>query len=121
MVGITTIMANVGTQTIKRIQHLTGHIVPDGKLVGVTTIGALVSRVVKPPKAKKLVEDIKTKGELLELSNVHVYPRRITPVDKQNMVGRWKIIERELQKRGLPVLGTGGYRKAVEKRWARGD
>ncbi|KAK0644196.1 hypothetical protein B0T16DRAFT_447920 [Cercophora newfieldiana] len=106
--------------TTKRIQKLTGHVIPDGKLVGVDTIGALVARIVKPPKAKKLVEDIKAKGDLLELPNVHVYPRRITPVDKQNMVGRWKIIERELQKRGLPVLGTGGYRKTREKIWIRG-
>ncbi|KAK0616763.1 hypothetical protein B0T14DRAFT_546876 [Immersiella caudata] len=106
--------------TIKRVQKLTGQIVPDGKLVGVTTIGALIARVIKPPKAKKLIEEIKTKGDLLELPNVHVYPRRLTPVDKENMVGRWKLIETELQKRGLPVLGTGGHRKAVEKSWIRG-
>ena len=106
--------------TVKRIQKLTGHIIPDGKLVAIKTIGALISHVVTPPKAKKLAEEIQTRGELLDLPNVHVYERRITPVDKENMVGRWKIIERELQKRGLPVLGTGGYRKAVEKSWLRG-
>jgi hypothetical protein len=106
--------------TIKRIQKLTGQIIPDGKLVGVKTIGALIARVIKPPKAKKLAEEIKAKGDLLELPNVHVYPRRLTPVDKENMVGRWKLIEGELQKRGLPVLGTGGHRKAVEKSWLKG-
>jgi hypothetical protein len=107
-------------QTIKRIQKLTGQIIPDGKLVGVKTIGALVARVIKPPKAKKLAEEIQAKGDLLELPNVQVYPRRLTPVDKENMVGRWKLIEGELQKRGLPVLGTGGHRKAVEKSWLKG-
>jgi hypothetical protein len=107
-------------QTVKRIQQLTGHVVPDGKLVGMKNIGALVAHVVKPPKAKKLAEEIQAKGDLLELPNVHVFPRRVTPVDKENMVGRWKIIERELEKRGLPVLGTGGYRKAVEKSWIKG-
>jgi len=108
------------TQTVKRIQKLTGHIIPDGKLVAMKTIGSFISHVITPPKAKKLAEEIQTRGELLDLPNVHVYERRITPVDKENMVGRWKIIEAELQKRGLPVLGTGGYRKAVEKSWLKG-
>lgn len=106
--------------TLKRIQQLTGHIVPDGKLVGMKSIGDLIAQVVKPPKPKKLVEEIQARGDLLELPNVHVFPRRITPVDKENQVGRWKIIEKELQRRGLPVLGTGGYRKAVEKSWIKG-
>jgi len=37
--------------------------------------------------------------------NVMVLTRRETPVDKEKEVGRWKVIERELQARGLPVLG----------------
>lgn len=34
-----------------------------------------------------------------------VLSRRETPVDKEKEVGRWKVIERELKARGLPVLG----------------
>ena len=49
-----------------------------------------------------------------------MFARRVGPVDKEKMVGRWKIITRELEKRQLPVLGTGGYRKAVEKSWIEG-
>ncbi|KAK5047226.1 hypothetical protein LTR84_006748 [Exophiala bonariae] len=37
--------------------------------------------------------------------NVMVLPRRETPVDKEKEVGRWKLIEKELIERGLPVLG----------------
>ncbi|KIX02458.1 uncharacterized protein Z518_08399 [Rhinocladiella mackenziei CBS 650.93] len=37
--------------------------------------------------------------------NVMVLSRRETPVDKEKEVGRWKVIERELRDRGLPVLG----------------
>ncbi|EXJ90259.1 hypothetical protein A1O1_03358 [Capronia coronata CBS 617.96] len=37
--------------------------------------------------------------------NVMVLSRRETPVDKEKEVGRWKVIERELKARGLPVLG----------------
>ena len=42
---------------------------------------------------------------LTSLPNVEIFPRRHTPVDKEKTVGRWKVIEKELQKRGLPVLG----------------
>ena len=45
------------------------------------------------------------KGHLMGQSNVMVAPRRETPVDKEKEVGRWKVIERELRERGLPVLG----------------
>ncbi|KAJ4516483.1 hypothetical protein HRR83_001817 [Exophiala dermatitidis] len=37
--------------------------------------------------------------------NVMVLSRRETPVDKEKELGRWKVIERELRARGLPVLG----------------
>lgn len=38
-------------------------------------------------------------------ANVLVLSRRETPVDKEKEIGRWKVIERELKARGLPVLG----------------
>jgi len=99
---------------------LTGHIVSDGKLMTIKTIGALVAHLAQPPKAKRLVDEIQAKGILSDLPNVQVFRRRVGPVDKERMVGRWKIIERELQKRNLPALGTGGYRKTVEKSWVVG-
>lgn len=58
--------------------------------------------------------------ELLGLPNVKVYSRRVTPIDKEVWVGRWKVIEAELIKRGLPVTGTGGVGKAKEKDWLMG-
>lgn len=63
---------------------------------------------------------IEAKGDLTELPNVKLYSRRVTPIDKEKMVGRWKVIVRELEKRGLPVTGTGGYEKNVESKWASG-
>jgi len=39
------------------------------------------------------------------MPNVEIFPRRHTPIDKEKEVGRWKVIERELQKKGLPVTG----------------
>lgn len=73
--------------------------------------------LVTPPKPKKLAEQIEQSSILPELPNVKVYPRRVTPVDKEKMVGRWKVIQKELQKRELPVLGTGNHGKYVELKW----
>ncbi len=76
--------------------------------------------VARPPKARKLAEEIERRRELLELPNVKVFGRRVTPIDKQVWVGRWKVIEDELRKRDLPVTGTGKYGKAKEKEWLMG-
>ncbi|KAK0615612.1 ribosomal subunit 39S-domain-containing protein [Bombardia bombarda] len=105
----------------KRIQRLTGHVIPDAKLVGSISVGSLVAHLTKPPKAKKLTEELEVRGQLPALPNVTLYPRRVTPVDKQKMVGRWKLITAELEKRELPVIGTGGYGKSVETKWADGN
>jgi hypothetical protein len=90
-------------------------------MVNVKTVSDLLAALVKPPKPKKLQEVIEKNGDLASLPNVKVYSRRVTPVDKEKMIGRWKLIEHELKKRNLPVLGTGGYSKTVEKKWANGE
>ncbi|KAJ4303857.1 hypothetical protein N0V88_001454 [Collariella sp. IMI 366227] len=105
----------------KRIQQLTGHRIPDGKLAAVANIDGLLRQLVTPPKAKKLAELVEMQGVFDGLSNVRVFPRRVTPIDKEQMVGRWKIIVEELEKRELPVTGTNGYSKTVEKKWIEGD
>lgn len=45
------------------------------------------------------------KGPLVGLANVVVSGRRVSPVDKEKPVGRWKLIEAELNSRRLPVVG----------------
>ena len=107
-------------QVTKRILQLSGHLLPDAKLAGTNTVGALLSVLVKPPKPKKLAEDIQLSGELTKLPNVTVYNRRVTSIDKEKMVGRWKVIAAELEKRDLPVTGTGGYTGMVEHSWVDG-
>ena len=47
-------------------------------------------------------------GALRGLSNVVISGRRQTPIDKEKELGRWKVIERTLKERGLPVTGMGG-------------
>ncbi|KAK1782403.1 ribosomal subunit 39S-domain-containing protein [Copromyces sp. CBS 386.78] len=101
----------------KRIQKMTGHLLSDGKLTSIQTVANFMDALVTPPKPKKLAEQIEQNSILPELPNVKVYPRRVTPVDKEKMVGRWKVIQKELQKRELPVLGTGNVGKYVELKW----
>lgn len=107
-------------QVLKRVQQLTGHRVPDHKQIGMDTAGELYACVAEPPKLKKLADELLRDGELTTLSNVNVYPRRVTPVDKEKMVGRWKVIVDELKKRDLPIIGTGGHGPCPEKRWFEG-
>ncbi|KAL1897640.1 hypothetical protein Sste5346_003946 [Sporothrix stenoceras] len=101
----------------KRILQLTGHLLADAHLVEAHTVGDLLRVLVRPPKAKKLAEELAVDGQLAALPNVAVYGRRVTPVDKHKAVGRWKVIVQELEKRNLPVTGTGGFGKSVERKW----
>ncbi|KIW86902.1 uncharacterized protein Z519_12524 [Cladophialophora bantiana CBS 173.52] len=49
-------------------------------------------------KAKKQRQKFQPLGP-----NVMIFPRRETQVDREMEVGRWKVIKRELEDRGLPV------------------
>ena len=60
---------------------------------------------INKPAPKNLYESLAANDDLVSQSNVMVLPRRETPVDKEKELGRWKVIEKELKERGLPVLG----------------
>ncbi|RMZ92513.1 hypothetical protein DV736_g218, partial [Chaetothyriales sp. CBS 134916] len=57
------------------------------------------------PAPTNVYESLVAKHELAAQPNVLIFPRRETPVDKDKEVGQWKVIEKELAQRGLPVLG----------------
>ncbi len=42
----------------------------------------------------------------MQLANVKVHDRRVSSIDREVAVGRWKLIEEELTKRELPLTGT---------------
>lgn len=50
---------------------------------------------------------------IAELPNVQIVDRRYTPIDKEKEVGRWKIIEKELIVRDLPITGDGTGSRAA--------
>lgn len=104
----------------KRIYQLTGQQVPDAKMIDVKTVGQLLALIIKPPAPRKVYESILQQDALTKLPNVEIHAKRITPIDKDKKVGRWKVIEEILKKRGLPVTGDGGVGKFVHDKWFRG-
>lgn len=105
----------------KRLYQLTGRLIPDSKLGAARTTQHLMTLTVNPAKrGKKLAEILETQSNLPTLSNVKVHSRKVGPIDKEIAVGRWKVIEEELSKRGLPATGTAGLAKNKERDWLTG-
>ncbi|KAG8169413.1 hypothetical protein KVR01_000158 [Diaporthe batatas] len=104
----------------KRILQLTGHAVPDSKLLSVHTAGQLVALLVKPEPPTRVAEALEQQGRLAGLANVRVHATRRTPVHKHQEVGRWKVIVEELERRKMPATGDGGIGRFVEDKWLRG-
>ena len=91
-------------QVIKRVMQLTGTRIPDPVIADIKNTKLLLSHLVKKPKPKKLVENLRA-SEVADLPNVQILERRYTFVHKERELGRWKVIEQELEKRGLPIPG----------------
>lgn len=100
--------------------QLTGHAIPDIKLLHVHCAGQLLALIVAPPPPRTVYEAVQQRGELSKLPNVTIHEKRRTPVDEAKSVGRWKIIEEELNRRGLPVLGKDKVDGFKEREWYRG-
>ncbi|KAK2730745.1 hypothetical protein CKAH01_09368 [Colletotrichum kahawae] len=106
----------------KRFNQLTGHLSNDGKLMQLKTVGNFLEDITKPPKPAniKIAEAIQQEGSLPALPNVALHERRVTPIDKETALGRWKVITEELEKRKLPVTGHEHLPKPVQKKWILG-
>lgn len=92
--------------------QLTGIRIPDPVIISSNTAQALLKHLITPPKPRKVNEALIQTSELTELPNVSVYASRRTPIHKERSVGRWKVIEKELQEQGLPVFGKGEMKGA---------
>ncbi|KAF6830402.1 hypothetical protein CMUS01_07766 [Colletotrichum musicola] len=104
----------------KRLFHISGYRVHDAKLMQCQTAGELARAIAARPKPAKVAEAVRRDGALLRLPNLQVFDRRVTPIDKEKAVGRWKVIEAELEKRSLPVTGHKHLQKGVERKWILG-
>lgn len=56
------------------------------------------------PNPVKVAERLRATEELASLRNVKVSSKRQTIVQKERQVGRLKVIDEELRRRGLPTL-----------------
>ncbi|KAI0017998.1 hypothetical protein F4780DRAFT_563272 [Xylariomycetidae sp. FL0641] len=98
----------------KRFFQLSGQLVADHHLPAIKDVRTLLNIAQKPPKPKKLVDQIEQhQPELLSLPNVAMSPKRITRGDREVVVGRFKLIQEEWRKRDLPLHGVGD----AEKNW----
>lgn len=54
-------------------------------------------------KQKKLAEELLDAEQITSLPNVKVSAKKPGFVEQETEIGRWKVIEAELSKRGLPI------------------
>lgn len=95
-------------QIVKRITHLTGHRIPDPALNSLKTLGAVYEYLIRAPTlpSKKLAPRLMGKADVTSLPNVKVSKFRRGLITKEKEVGRLKVINKELESRGLPLLRT---------------
>jgi hypothetical protein len=86
--------------------QLTGKRIPDIKAANAKTLEDLYNAVKVKEKPKKLAQMPEVQEIAQTIPNVKVYPSRRTPVHKEKVIGRWKVIEQELLRRDLPVFGS---------------
>ncbi|TVY42846.1 hypothetical protein LSUB1_G003757 [Lachnellula subtilissima] len=91
---------------LKRTLQLTGVRVPDSAIRSTRTAQSILSHLVTPPKPRKLIDALEQKEDLITLPNVSVFAKRVTPIHREKSIGRWKLIEKELESRDLPVTGN---------------
>ncbi|GAB7356458.1 hypothetical protein MBLNU459_g7224t2 [Dothideomycetes sp. NU459] len=90
---------------VKSLREKSGFKVTDYQWSHARSINDFLSVLLIKPQPKKLATQLRQKKVSTELPNVKISSRRVTPIDKEKAVGRWKVIEQELLERGLPVTG----------------
>ena len=90
--------------------QLTGKRIPDPDISAISTPGSLVVHLVKQPKPEKIAEVLQKSDPIIQLPNVQILNKRYGSIDRDVEVGRWKVIKKELEKRGLPICGKYAVR-----------
>ncbi|KAE8374954.1 ribosomal subunit 39S-domain-containing protein [Aspergillus bertholletiae] len=88
---------------LKRFSQLSGHYLPDPVIHSLATVGQAVEYVHSAlnPKPKKLADYLANSQGLNNLPNVKVFAKKQMPMDRDEELGRKKVIEAELRSRGL--------------------
>ncbi|EHK98612.1 hypothetical protein M7I_5553 [Glarea lozoyensis 74030] len=88
---------------LKRVFRLTGVKFPDSQVQNLHTVRFILSKMLKKPEPTKLVGVLTRNVDLKALSNVSISPTRITKTAKSKKLGELKLINAELERKGLPV------------------
>ena len=96
--------------------QLTGKRIPDPDISAIATPGSLVVHLVKQPKPEKIAEVLRRSNPIVQLPNVQILNKRYGAIDRDHEVGRWKVIKKELEKRGLPITGKSAARNTMRGR-----
>ncbi|PSK58722.1 Cell division control protein 15 [Elsinoe australis] len=88
------------------VAKFTGIRIPDLKMEQIKDVSSLRAALVRKQKEARFSEVFgkNQNSEVRDLPNVSISDRRVTMFDKENERGRWKIIEKALRQRGLPVF-----------------
>ncbi|KAL4972803.1 ribosomal subunit 39S-domain-containing protein [Aspergillus desertorum] len=88
---------------LKRFSQLSGHYFPDPTIESITSVKQVMAYVLQEtaPKPKKLAEHLLANDTLQGLPNVKIFARRQKPWHKDEELGRKKLIDAELRRRGL--------------------
>ncbi|KAI9895026.1 MAG: hypothetical protein M1814_000249 [Vezdaea aestivalis] len=107
-IPIDTLLSNkkLKLELLKGIIEQTGNHVSDAQLTSAKSVEDLFQVVIVQPKPPKLAERLMMNPELQVLKNVEIFDRRLTSIDKDVVVGRWKVIEKELKAQGIPPRGS---------------
>ncbi|WPH02832.1 Hypothetical protein R9X50_00570000 [Acrodontium crateriforme] len=90
---------------VKRILQITGKRLSDPVVSRATTVEDLYNAYRAPIVPKKLHQQPQIKEVKVSIPNVKVHKKKQTTMHQEQEIGRWKIIEQELEKRRLPVKG----------------
>lgn len=85
--------------------QLTGIRIPDPVIQDITSAQSLLEQLHEKPKPKKLAQALTVNEKLKNLPNVQLFGRRYTPIDREQELGRWKVIVDQLKERDLPIRG----------------
>ncbi|KAI5360855.1 putative ribosomal protein L50, mitochondria [Septoria linicola] len=91
---------------LKRAMQLSGKRLPDIQMNNASTLSDLYEAFKVKEKSKRLHEAPQVEQLAQTLPNVTVHKSRRTPVHKERQIGRWKVIEEELEMRDLPIFGS---------------
>ncbi|KAF2747424.1 hypothetical protein M011DRAFT_59549 [Sporormia fimetaria CBS 119925] len=89
----------------KRLVFLTGHRLSDPVLNAVRNHGDLFRAFVDAatPNPTKLAEKVAESFQEPQLQNVKVFSKPVTEKQREQEIGRWKVIQYALHERGLPI------------------